>query len=72
MTCRRFARELGTSTVSGEREWSSQHVHTAQKQVNDLKHTPRGVHDQRRVTYKDAIAGVSELLDLIEAWTARP
>jgi len=50
-------------------EWSSGHVHLVHSQVNDLKHTPRGVHDRRKVTYQDALAAIGELLDLIEAWT---
>lgn len=50
-------------------EWSSGHVHLVHGQVNDLKHTPRGVHDLRKVTYQDALAAIGELLDLIEAWT---
>ena len=41
-----------------------------QQQVNDLKHTPRGLHDQRTVKYNDGVAAAGELLDLIEAWTA--
>jgi len=51
--------------------WSSQHMDAVHAQVNVLKHSPRGVHDLRTVRYQDAVAGVSELLDLIEAWNTR-
>ena len=49
--------------------WSSGHIHAIHEQVNDLKHTPQGVHNRRTVMYTDAVAAVSELLDLVEAWT---
>jgi hypothetical protein len=48
--------------------WLSDHLQLVHSQVNDLKHTPGGVHDQRTATYDDARAAVGELLDLIEAW----
>lgn len=51
-------------------DWTGVKLDMVHSQVNDLKHTPRGVHDQRTVTYGDAIAAVGELLDLMEAWTA--
>ncbi len=50
--------------------WTCAKLDKVHSQVNDLKHTPRGVHDQRTVTYDDAVAAIGELLDLIEAWTA--
>lgn len=50
--------------------WASVKLDLVHSQVNDLKHTPRGIHDQRTVTYSDAVAAAGELLDLIEAWTA--
>lgn len=50
--------------------WTSDELALVHSQVNDLKHTPRGIHDRRTVTYAVALAAVSELLDLIEAWTA--
>ncbi len=50
--------------------WTSTSLDMVHSQVNDLKHTPRGVHDQRSVTYADAVNAVDELLALIEAWTA--
>jgi hypothetical protein len=50
--------------------WTSAKLDEVHNQVNDLKHTPRGVHDKRTVTYEDAVAAIGELLDLIEAWTA--
>jgi len=50
--------------------WTSAELDKVHNQVNDLKHTPRGMHDQRTVTYDDAVAAIGELLDLIEASTA--
>jgi hypothetical protein len=51
-------------------QWTGSKLAVVHDQVNDLKHTPRGVHDQRTATYEDAIAAVSELLTLIEVWAA--
>jgi hypothetical protein len=51
-------------------QWTCAKLGLVNGQVNDLKHTPRGVHDQRTVTYDDALAAICELLDLIEAWTS--
>jgi hypothetical protein len=51
-------------------QWTSRNLDQVHTQVNDLKHTPRGVHDRRTVTFAAAVAAVGELLDLIEAWTA--
>jgi hypothetical protein len=51
-------------------QWTNAKLDIVHNQVNDLKHAPRGVHDQRTVTYDDAVAAVGELLSLIEAWTA--
>lgn len=50
--------------------WTSNKLSMVHDQVNDLKHTPRGIHDERKVTYDDAVAAVDELLVLIEGWTA--
>ena len=49
-------------------DWTSDKLDMVHSQVNDLKHTPRGIHDQRTVAYRDAVTAVGELLDLIEAW----
>lgn len=49
-------------------QWTNSKLDAVHDQVNDLKHTPRGVYDQRTVTYDDAVAAVGELLVLIEAW----
>lgn len=49
-------------------QWTNSKLDTVHDQVNDLKHTPRGVYDQRTITYDDAVAAVGELLVLIEAW----
>lgn len=51
--------------------WQSGKLDLVHKQVNDLKHKPRGVHDTRIVKYADAVAAAGELLDLVEAWSAR-
>ena len=37
-------------------------------EVNDLKHTPGGLHSGRTVTFTEAVEAVDEILDLIEAW----
>jgi len=49
-------------------DWTSDKLEMVHSQVNDLKHSPRGIHDQRTVAYQDAVSAVGELLDLIEAW----
>lgn len=51
-------------------QWVNSKLDKVHNQVNDLKHTPRGVHDERTVTYDDAVAAVAELLVLIENWTS--
>ncbi len=51
-------------------QWTNAKLGLVHSQVNDLKHTPRGAHDQRTVTYDDAVTAVGELLSLIEAWAA--
>jgi hypothetical protein len=50
--------------------WTSTKLDKVHEQVNDLKHMPRGIHDQRTVSYRDAVDAIGELLDLIEAWSA--
>jgi hypothetical protein len=50
--------------------WTNVKLNKIHNQVNDLKHTARGVYDHRTVTYDDAVASIGELLELIEAWTA--
>jgi hypothetical protein len=52
--------------------WSSENLPIVHSQVNDLKHTPRGLHDQRTVTYAIALAAVGELLELIETSAGKP
>jgi hypothetical protein len=52
--------------------WSSENLPIVHSQVNDLKHTPRGLHDQRTVTYAIALAAVGELLELIESSAGKP
>ncbi len=49
------------------KHWSSDYVQKVHKQVNELKHKPRGTHDRRTVGYQDALAAPGELLDLLEA-----
>jgi hypothetical protein len=53
-------------------EWTGTNIDLVHRQVNELKHTPRGIHDFRNVTYEDALAAVGELLDLVEAWNGAP
>lgn len=50
--------------------WANDKLHLVHGQVNHLKHTPRGVHDERTVKYEDAVAAVGELIALIQAATA--
>lgn len=40
-------------------------MHTVHEEVNELKHTPKGFHDTRNVTYQEALNSVGELLALI-------
>jgi len=53
-------------------EWANSNIEGVYLQVNDLKHSPAGTHDGRRkeAGYENAVAAVSELLDLVEAWAA--
>jgi len=51
--------------------WSSGNVRKVCTEVNKLKHRPKGLLERRNVAYEDALAAVSELLDLIEAWSDR-
>jgi hypothetical protein len=62
--------ELQKEAKSQFPQWASANLDLVHSEVNDLKHTPRGVHDQRTVTYAAAVNAVGELLDLIEAWAA--
>ena len=52
-------------------KWSSQHIHAVHEQGTVLKHEPSGVYERRVVTYQDAVEGVGEVLDLLEAWIAQ-
>lgn len=49
-------------------DWTCDKLDMVHSQVNDLKHRPRGIYDQRSVAFQDAVTAVAELLDLIEAW----
>jgi hypothetical protein len=51
--------------------WANDKLDLVHGQVNHLKHTPRGVHDERTVKYDDAVAAVGELIALIQAATAQ-
>lgn len=75
-TTREHVSDLRTRVKSLYRQWknatwSDEQIYAVHVQVNTLKHTPRGAHDRRTVTYTDAVAGVGELLQLIEAWKGR-
>ncbi len=52
-------------------DWSSNSVQAIHTEVNTLKHTPQGVHSGRTATFEDAVAGIDELLNLVEAWSKR-
>lgn len=49
-------------------EWESRGIKAVHDQVNDLKHTPQGVYEGRKVQFKEALKAVEELLNLIESW----
>jgi hypothetical protein len=48
--------------------WSHANIDRLHDEVNDLKHTPHGLHGGRNVTYAEAAGAVDELLHLFEAW----
>lgn len=52
-------------------EWSSQHVDVVHDEVNTLKHTPKGVYERRTASFDDAVRGIGELLNLVEAWSKK-
>jgi hypothetical protein len=51
--------------------WNSIRLDKVHSQVNELKHDPRGVYRGRLVRYREALTAAGDLLDLIEAWTAK-
>jgi hypothetical protein len=51
-------------------QWSNDRVRAIHEEVNELKHTSQGVHSARTATFEDALAGVGELVDLVEAWSS--
>lgn len=55
-------------------DWRNDNIRAVHGQVTDLKHTPQGTFSGRRkkAGYLNAISAVSELLDLIEIWAAKP
>ena len=53
------------------RDWESRSNQAVYKEVNDLKHTPQGVYEGRKVQFNEAVEAVEELLDLIESWEAQ-
>lgn len=53
------------------KDWSSGRNEDVYKEVNHLKHTPKGVYKGRLVQFKDAMDAIEELLELIESWTRR-
>jgi|ERR1700733_4651111 len=68
-----IGRDASVPTLCDEAEklyrWSSGSVRNVCAEVNKLKHKPKGLHERRNVPYEHAVAAVTELLDLIEAWT---
>ena len=55
-------------------DWRNDNIRAVHGQVTDLKHRPRGTFSGRRrnAGYQNAVAAVSELLDLIETWAPKP
>jgi hypothetical protein len=60
---------LQTEAIRLHDHWMSITLHKVYSQVNELKHEPQGIYDGRLVTYREALAAVGDLLDLVEAWT---
>ena len=54
------------------KDWSSARNEDVYKEVNHLKHTPKGVYEGRIVQFKDEMDAIEELLDLIESWARQP
>lgn len=54
------------------RGWKSGRNEDVYKEVNHLKHTPKGVYEGRTVRFKHAVEAAEELLDLIESWARQP
>jgi hypothetical protein len=50
-------------------DWINDHAQVIYEEVNTLKHTPEGVYSARKATFDDAIAGIDELLRLVDAWS---
>jgi len=48
-------------------EWASDRVQGIYKEVNELKHSPRGVYSGRATTFEQALEGIGELITLMEA-----
>jgi hypothetical protein len=53
--------------------WQNQNVKEIHGQATDLKHGRRGIYEGRRKNagFENALLGVGELLDLIEAWSGK-
>jgi hypothetical protein len=51
-------------------KWNHGNTKGIHDEVNDLKHTPKGIHDGRRpdAGFQNGLSAVGELLDLVEAW----
>jgi hypothetical protein len=46
--------------------WSNTSVKKIHREVNDLKHTPAGIYEGRRVKFDEAVQALDEVLGLIE------
>lgn len=51
-------------------EWTQSNLDLVHKEINGLKHDPKGVHDRREVTFEVAVSAVGELLALLDASNA--
>ncbi len=47
-------------------EFPHQHLDDVHDEVNDIKHSPKGISGGRKVTFEEVIAALEELVDLIE------
>jgi hypothetical protein len=48
--------------------WSSTNLKKLHREVNQLKHTTKGIYEGRNVQFDEAVQALDELLKLIEAW----
>lgn len=51
-------------------EWRHENVDRIHDDVNPFKHRPTGLAEKRTVTWAQAVAAVSELLELFDLWVS--